>query len=92
MIASANPLCRLAPRTSSLNCVSPIDYRSKPTLRFTSERLDREQRRKCRTLFHLHRRPSNSKPHLRDRRIAFNIHNSHLDHRDRAACGFLLVS
>jgi hypothetical protein len=92
MIASANPLCRLAPRTSSLNCVSPIDYRSKPTLSLGPHPLDCAPRTKCRTTFHLHPPPSHSKPHLRDRTIAFNIHNSHLDHRDRDACGFLLVS
>jgi hypothetical protein len=67
-------------------------YRFKATLSFTPERLDCRWRIKFLTVFHLHRRPSHSKEHVRDQRTAFNIHNSHLDHRDRTACGFLLVS
>ena len=92
MIASTNPLCRLAPRTSSLKCMSRMLYRSKTTLSFTLQPLDREQRTKCRTLFQLHPRRSHSKVHLPDQKTAFNIHNFHLLHRGRGACGFLLVS
>jgi hypothetical protein len=35
---------------------------------------------------------SSPKKHLANHKTLFNLHNSHNYHRDRGACGFLLVS
>jgi hypothetical protein len=35
---------------------------------------------------------NNPQKHLTNHETAFNIHNSHLHHRDRSTCGFLLTS
>jgi hypothetical protein len=83
MTGFANPLCRLAPRTSSLKCaLSPQNAFST-----TSNRIPKALHRRSR--FHLmiglhhHRRKNTSQKHSLKCQMLFNIHNPNEDHRDR---------
>jgi hypothetical protein len=83
MTGFANPLCRLAPRTSSLKCaLSPQNAFST-----TSNRIPKALH--CRSRFHLmiglhhHRRKNAPKNQSLNCQMPFNIHNPNEDHRDR---------
>jgi len=58
MTASANPRCRLAPRTSSQQCVHNLQNSFTITFNPIPERLDYRQLMQLLTAFHHHRRRS----------------------------------
>jgi hypothetical protein len=92
MTASANPRYRLAPSTSSQKPVPSICNGFKTTFQGIPEPLDRRRTMQLLTAFHHHRRRWRPTKHFANHQTPFNIHNPHLDHRDRAACGSLLTS
>ena len=92
MTAYANPVGRLAPDTPSQQCVRIIQQRFKTTFHHIPQQLDNRRLMQILTTSHQHRRRSLTRNQLPNHEIAFNIHTSQADHRDRGACGFLLVS
>ena len=56
MTASANPRCRLAPRTSSQECVPTMQNSFKTTFNSIPKRLDCGRLMQLLTAFHHHRR------------------------------------
>ena len=87
-----NPRCRLAPRTSSQQCLPNTRNRSISTAdRTSNSRIpDRSFQRSSLSI------TAADLPNLQtcsfNLETAFNIHNPHPHHRDPGACGFLLVS
>jgi hypothetical protein len=91
MTAVANPRRRLAPRTSSRQCVLSSQNNSSTTCNAIPKTPDSSSR--CHRLidFHQQRRKINSQNNSTKYQMLFNIHNPSQDHRDRGACGFLLT-
>jgi hypothetical protein len=91
MTASANPRCRLAPRTSSQECVPTMQNSFKTTFNSIPKRLDADGSCNCSPLSITLGDIGRSKKHSANHPTVFNIHNSLQHHRDRSACGFLLT-
>jgi hypothetical protein len=91
MTAVANPLCRLAPCTSSRSCA----LCSQNCFSTTSSAIRKTPVSSLRRLrlidFHHQRRKIHSQNNSAKYQIIFNIHNPNQYHRDRDACGFLLT-
>ena len=85
MTVCANPLCRLAPRTPSQQCVPQLAEQLQNHVQRHPQRPDRRARScSCSPRFHHHRRRSTpTKLIRRTPQTAFNIHNPSRDHRDR---------
>ena len=92
MTASANPRSWLAPRTSSQECVPSMQNRFKTTFKGIPEQLACSRLMQQLTASIAIGGDTTPKKHLANHQTLFNTHNPRQHHRDRGACGFLLVS
>lgn len=91
MNTAANTLRRLAPCTSLPQCAHRAQKGSYTTANCIRKSPHRKSHCRRITGFHPQQRRNGPQNHSPQLKMLFNIHNPSQDHRDRAACAFLLT-